>query len=172
MDAVEFEWDDPSSALVAKCRSVYLFQAEVKSRQEILEYLIEIVGLLKNLLAKELQLSSKDLILIIKVLRPLTGMNDSLMNASVFRCVRYILSTEKIEIKQVFKLSIDLVIIRSLERENKYILERMEAFKLIKQMIKCGASLSSGILRSLAAISIQKEDSCRGIALELLRVSY
>lgn len=92
------------------------------------------------------------------------------MRASTFRCFRHIL-LDVTAMETMLVTSIDIFVIRSLERESKYVLERMEALKVVRKMMEINAEkMPEGIIRSLVSISMQIEDPFRGVALETIRV--
>ena len=137
-------------------------------------------------------LRAEDCEAVVRCVRPLLGTHDSLMRASTFRVLRHIVG-EKGAVCAMHVLGIDLFIVRALEREARYVLERMEALKLVRRMAASSAysnisvsmsasstshsmaalcakaKVSEGVVRSLVALSLSAEDNFRCVALETLR---
>lgn len=58
----------------------------------------------------------------------------------------------------------------SLELESDFIWERMQALKIIKRVVEVSAdTIPTAFVRSLIAVSSQKEDNFRRVSLECLR---
>ena len=104
-----------------------------------------------------------------KALRLLTVDKDPNCRAQTLRTLRYVLSSST-SVALFYHFSLDLFLIRALERESKYLWERLQAFKLYKKLFALSpSSLSRALVQSILAIAEQPKDDFRRVSLDALR---
>lgn len=106
---------------------------------------------------------------LLRTLRTLLVDKEQQVRSLAFRVLRYVCKTKAI-LQQIFSLCIDLFVARALERDSKFLWERMQALKLVKQMIVVDPSqLSRTIVNSLVSVAEQPKDDFRRISLDAIR---
>ena len=104
-----------------------------------------------------------------RALRLLTVDKDPNCRAQTLRTLRYVLSSQA-SVALFYHYSLDLFLIRALERESKYLWERLQAFKLYKKLFACAPhSLSRALVQSVLAIAEQPKDDFRRVSLDAVR---
>ena len=104
-----------------------------------------------------------------RALRLLTVDKDPNCRAQTLRTLRYVLSSD-LSISLFYHFSLDLFLIRALEREAKYLWERLQAFKLYKKLFTLAPhSLSRALVQSILAIAEQPKDDFRRVSLDAVR---
>lgn len=94
---------------------------------------------------------------------------EQAIRSQAFRVMRY-LTTDETVVREMVALNMDLFIARSLERDSKYLWERMQALKLIRRMMVVDASLlPRSIVQSLVAIAEHVKDDFRRVCLDAVR---
>lgn len=90
--------------------------------------------------------------------------------AAGYRVARHIL-TDLESIKKLRGIYLDLFIIRSLARDSKYQLERLQALKLVRSFLDIPrgvSNISAGVIRAIVAIAEQSDDRLKNVCLETL----
>ncbi|CAM9692595.1 unnamed protein product, partial [Phaeothamnion confervicola] len=99
---------------------------------------------------------------------------ESSMRAAVLRAVRrvlllYLVAGEA-SVEVLYQQRFDLLVVRSLERDQRELWERMQALKLVRRIMEIQpALLSAPLVRSVVAVSAHKEDNFRRVCLDTLR---
>lgn len=95
---------------------------------------------------------------------------DSIIRGNGLRGVRYLLINEEM-IEYLLSYHIDLYLIRALERDKRYVWERMQALKCIKKWIEMQPlGLPTTIISSIVAVASDPDDNFRRVCLESLRI--
>jgi len=103
------------------------------------------------------------------ILRSLCVDRDQTIRSQTFRVLRY-LATDAPTIRAMLSLNIDLLVSRSLERDSKYLWERMHALKFIRRMMAVDPStISRSIVQSLVSIADFPKDDFRRVCLDAVR---
>jgi hypothetical protein len=114
-------------------------------------------------------LTEPKLISLLNILRSLSADKEAAIRAQSLRCIRYCINDNSSALL-MYKLNLDLFIVRGLERESRYMWERMQAFKLLKKLAQIAPSLiTRSLMQSLLAIAEQPKDDFRRVSLDLLR---
>ena len=104
-----------------------------------------------------------------KALRLLCVDKDPNCRAQTLRTLRYVLQST-VSVQLFYHFSLDLFLIRALERESKYLWERLQAFKLYKKLFALAPhNLSRALVQSILAIAEQPKDDFRRVSLDALR---
>eukprot|EP00752_Nemacystus_decipiens_P007062 g6329.t1 len=94
---------------------------------------------------------------------------DSNLRAAMFRSLRYLVQTSE-DAELIRKQRFGLFIALALAREQYELWERMQALKLVKQIIAVDSSrLPREVVRTVVAVSGHKEDNFRRVCLETLK---
>lgn len=95
---------------------------------------------------------------------------DSIIRGNGLRGVRYLLINEEM-IEYLLSYHIDLYLIRALERDKRYVWERMQSLKCIKKWIEMQPlGLPTTIISSIVAVASDPDDNFRRVCLESLRI--
>ncbi|TDH70536.1 uncharacterized protein CCR75_005144 [Bremia lactucae] len=106
---------------------------------------------------------------LMKAMRRLVCDSDTSTRAGAHRALRYAISSS-CSIKHFVDLNLPLFAVRSLEREQKYLAERIQALKVVRRIIQIDAArMPTGLVASLTAIAGHKDDNMRRVCLETLR---
>lgn len=93
------------------------------------------------------------------------------MVAAGYRIARYSITTSE-SIKSLQRLQIEIFIIRTLTKDSKCHIERLQAVKLIRTILEFPDSgvkqISVGLIRALVSVCEQSDDMLKNIALETL----
>ncbi|DBA03145.1 TPA: hypothetical protein N0F65_003865 [Lagenidium giganteum] len=105
----------------------------------------------------------------IKCVRKLVADSDTSTRAGALRVLRYsIVSSDCV--RALVDLSLPIYIVRSMEREQKLLAERVQALKVIRRIMEIDASqMTAGLVASVVAIATHKDDNMRRVCLETLR---
>ena len=104
-----------------------------------------------------------------RALRLLSVDKDPMLRAQSLRTLRYLLSSPA-SVSVFYHLNLDLFLIRSLEREQKYLWERLQAFKLYKRLLALQPHrLSRALVQSILSIAEQPKDDFRRVSLDAVR---
>ncbi|CAM9962272.1 unnamed protein product [Ascophyllum nodosum] len=109
--------------------------------------------------------------LLVELLRSFRGgmlRVDSNLRAAMFRAVRYLVRTSE-DVEVIRRQRFGLFIALALARDNTKLWERMQALKLVKQIMLVDSSkLPREVVRTVVAVSGHKEDNFRRVCLETL----
>ncbi|KAL8025270.1 putative armadillo-like helical, rapamycin-insensitive companion of mTOR domain, Pianissimo family [Plasmopara halstedii] len=106
---------------------------------------------------------------LMKAMRRLVCDSDTSTRAGALRALRYAISSS-ISIKHFVDLNLPVFLVRSLEREQKHLAERVQALKVVRRIIEIDAAqMPTGLVASLTAIAGHKDDNMRRVCLETLR---
>uniref|UniRef100_A0AAV1V3E5 Uncharacterized protein n=1 Tax=Peronospora matthiolae TaxID=2874970 RepID=A0AAV1V3E5_9STRA len=106
---------------------------------------------------------------LIKAMRRLVCDSDTSTRAGALRALRYAISSSK-SIKHFVDLNLPVFVVRSLEREQKHLAERVQALKVVRRVMEIDAAqMPTGLVASLTAIAGHKDDNMRRVCLETLR---
>ena len=94
--------------------------------------------------------------------------NKTVIRAAAIRCLRY-LSISRMSIEDMIRLKVDLLLVKSIEREPKNETERAQALKYVRQCVDCDADLlPRSFVQSIVAVADNPEDPYRDSCLEIL----
>lgn len=94
---------------------------------------------------------------------------EQAIRSQSFRVMRYIIK-DNVIVKVMWKLSMDLLISRSLERDSKFLWERMQALKLVRHLMTVDPTLiPRTIVASLVSIAEHPKDDFRRVCLDAIR---
>ncbi|KAK1947908.1 Protein pianissimo A [Phytophthora citrophthora] len=106
---------------------------------------------------------------LMKAMRRLVCDSDTSTRAGALRALRYAISSST-SIKHLVDLNLPVFVVRSLEREQKHLAERVQALKVVRRILEIDAAqMPTGLVCSLAAIAGHKDDNMRRVCLETLR---
>ncbi|KAG6977771.1 hypothetical protein JG688_00000024 [Phytophthora aleatoria] len=106
---------------------------------------------------------------LIKAMRRLVCDSDTSTRAGALRALRYAISSSG-SIKHFVDLNLPVFVVRSLEREQKHLAERVQALKVVRRIMEIDAAqMPTGLVASLTAIAGHKDDNMRRVCLETLR---
>ncbi|CAH0477092.1 unnamed protein product [Peronospora belbahrii] len=106
---------------------------------------------------------------LMKAMRRLVCDSDTSTRAGVLRALRYAISSSG-SIKNFIDLNLPVFVVRSLDREQKYLAERVQALKVVRRVMEIDAAqMPTGLVASLTAIAGHKDDNMRRVCLETLR---
>ncbi|RLN57857.1 hypothetical protein BBJ29_002171 [Phytophthora kernoviae] len=106
---------------------------------------------------------------LMKAMRRLVCDSDTSTRAGALRALRYAISSND-SIKHFVNLCLPVFVVRSLEREQKHLAERVQALKVVRRVMEIDAAqMPTGLVTSLAAIAGHKDDNMRKVCLETLR---
>ena len=104
-----------------------------------------------------------------RALRLLTADKDPTLRAQSLRTLRYCVNSQQ-SVQLFYALNVDLFLIRSLERESKYLWERLQAFKLYKRLFALSPShMSRALVQSILAMAELPKDDFRRVSLHEVR---
>eukprot|EP00644_Phytophthora_capsici_P000058 jgi/Phyca11/559789/estExt2_Genewise1.C_PHYCAscaffold_40097 len=104
-----------------------------------------------------------------KAMRRLVCDSDTSTRAGALRALRYAISSST-SIKHLVDLNLPVFVVRSLEREQKHLAERVQALKVVRRILEIDAAqMPTGLVCSLTAIAGHKDDNMRRVCLETLR---
>ncbi|KAK9701524.1 hypothetical protein K7432_011683, partial [Basidiobolus ranarum] len=135
--------------------------------QERLEHLNVLTELVKHEASK---LSQDQTLTVLKSLRLCLGEQNKEIRWMGFRLCRYLLLSPHSP-SIMLELHVDLFIIRTLMRDQKFDPEREQALKLTRGLLSCPETskfIKPGIVRALIAIAEQPDDRIRLVCLETL----
>lgn len=102
-------------------------------------------------------------------LRRIAADGERNVRAQAFRAIRYIL-VDRDCVKEFFSLNIDVFVARALERDEKYVWERMQALKLVRCIMHIDPSLMTRtILQALVSVAETPKDDFRRLCLDCIR---
>eukprot|EP00743_Colponemidia_sp_Colp-15_P007761 GILK01008403.1.p1 GENE.GILK01008403.1~~GILK01008403.1.p1 ORF type:complete len:1354 (+),score=260.34 GILK01008403.1:95-4156(+) len=102
-------------------------------------------------------------------LRLLLVDKDKNIRAATLRALRYLMTSDY-ELRLFTRAQLPLFICRSLERDPRYVWERMQALKLIRRWLEVNPKeVPRNFVQSLVAITEHAEDNFRRVCLETLR---
>jgi hypothetical protein len=106
-----------------------------------------------------------------RALRLLTVDKDTTSRVQALRALRYILAPLPSPSLGIFyQLNCDLFMVRSMERESKFLWDRLQAFKLFKRLFSLHPqSISRALIASIIAIAEQPKDDFRRVSLDSIR---
>jgi len=105
----------------------------------------------------------------LRALRLLIVDSEQAIRSQALRTARYLTTNEQI-IKSMLMLNMDLFISRALERDSKFLWERMQALKLIRQFMKLAPHLiPRSVVQSLVSIAEHPKDDFGRISLDAIR---
>eukprot|EP00516_Mucochytrium_quahogii_P006077 CAMPEP_0203753544 /NCGR_PEP_ID=MMETSP0098-20131031/7298_1 /ASSEMBLY_ACC=CAM_ASM_000208 /TAXON_ID=96639 /ORGANISM=" , Strain NY0313808BC1" /LENGTH=1723 /DNA_ID=CAMNT_0050644191 /DNA_START=914 /DNA_END=6081 /DNA_ORIENTATION=- len=171
-DRLEKRSEQIGETIASICGELDMFAGgDLLAKPGILQKINQLVKVLQGV-ATDGEIKSHlelDYVVLIRHVRPLLTATDTLVRASCFRLIRHFLL--EIEAMDAFLyLRIHIFVTRSLECEQRHVLERMEALKLCRRIMTLECSmLPRGIVRSLVAIANHSEDPFRNVVLETLR---
>ena len=94
---------------------------------------------------------------------------DSPLRAMLLRALRLSI-TSKEHCLCLVEEEVHWIIVTCMEREQEFLVERMQALKLMKKFLSCaGDVFPPAFARSLVAVATQKDDSLRRVCMEVLR---
>jgi hypothetical protein len=103
-------------------------------------------------------------------LRYLSCSIDPAVRAQSQRCLRYVVCDRIHTLPYCYSLRLDSMIIRCLERESKYLWERMQSFKLYKKMIQLAPQkCTRRLLQSIVALCEVSKDDFKRVSLNSVR---
>ncbi|KAG6610312.1 Protein required for meiosis [Phytophthora cinnamomi] len=106
---------------------------------------------------------------LMKAMRRLVCDSDTSTRAGALRALRYAISSSA-SIKHFVDLNLPVFVVRSLEREQKHLAERVQALKVVRRVMEIDAAqMPTGLVASLTAIAGHKDDNMRRVCLETLR---
>lgn len=106
---------------------------------------------------------------LLRAIRTLTVDRDGIVRAQAFRALRYLCVSEHLA-RLMFAIHIDLLCGRTLEKEQKYLWERMQAMKYLRKIVTSYPStVTRTVCVSLVALAEQPKDDFRRVALDALR---
>lgn len=106
---------------------------------------------------------------LLRLLRLLVLDKDKDVRANALRAARYLIKGEEI-IRAMLRLNFDLFLCRSLERDAKFLWERMQSLKLIRQIMLVAPHLiPRSVIQSLVSIAEHPKDDFRRISLDAIR---
>ncbi|ETI43479.1 hypothetical protein L914_11086, partial [Phytophthora nicotianae] len=106
---------------------------------------------------------------LMKAMRRLVCDSDTSTRAGALRALRYAISSSG-SIKHFVDLNLPVFVVRSLEREQKHLAERVQALKVVRRIMEIDADqMPTGLVASLTAIAGHKDDNMRRVCLETLR---
>lgn len=142
-----------------------LMSGEVRSRRKN-ERLLELIEISNRVKSIDDFVPSSPLF---KCLRLLCVDKEKVIRSQAFRTLRKLLSAEH-PVKCMIQAKIDVFIARALDREEKYVWERMQALKLCRQIMEVAPHLMpKQIVMSLISIAQSQEDDFRKVCLDALR---
>ena len=104
-----------------------------------------------------------------RALRLLTADKDPTLRAQSLRTLRYCVNSQQ-SVQLFYSLNVDLFLIRSLERDSKYLWERLQAFKLYKRLFALSPShMSRALVQSILAMAELPKDDFRRVSLHEVR---
>ena len=104
-----------------------------------------------------------------RALRLLTADKDPTLRAQSLRTLRYCVNSPQ-SVQLFYALNIDLFLIRSLERDSKYLWERLQAFKLYKRLFALSPShMTRALVQSILAMAELPKDDFRRVSLHEVR---
>lgn len=116
-------------------------------------------------------ISLEDFRVFLQTVHDLLVLFDSTKRASLFRTIRYSVTTLA-HVQTLVEEEIHYAVIMSLEKESDYSMERIQALKIVDRSRRvCGSSdfFPISFVRSLVSIANSREDNFRKIAIESLR---
>ncbi|POM80870.1 Cytosolic regulator Pianissimo [Phytophthora palmivora] len=106
---------------------------------------------------------------LMKAMRRLVCDSDTSTRAGALRALRYAISSSS-SIRHFVDLNLPVFVVRSLEREQKHLAERVQALKVVRRVMEIDAAqMPTGLVCSLTAIAGHKDDNMRRVCLETLR---
>ncbi|KAI9907033.1 hypothetical protein PsorP6_003890 [Peronosclerospora sorghi] len=106
---------------------------------------------------------------VMKAMRGLVCDSDTSTRAGALRALRYAISSSS-SIKYFVDLNLPVFVVRSLEREQKHLTERVQALKVVRRVMEIDATqIPTGLVASLTAIAGHKDDNMRRVCLETMR---
>ncbi|KAJ0409015.1 hypothetical protein ATCC90586_005199 [Pythium insidiosum] len=106
---------------------------------------------------------------VLRCLRRLVADADTSTRAAALRVLRYSLCSSH-GIHQFVDLMLPVFVVRSLEREQKLLSERVQAIKVVRRVMEIDATqMPRALVASLVAIASHKDDNMRRVCLETLR---
>lgn len=106
---------------------------------------------------------------LIITVRALCVDRDGLVRAQAFRLLRYLCRNDMMVLRMI-DARIDFLCGRTLEKETKYLWERMQAMKFVRKLVSSTPHLVTRVLCvSLVALSEHAKDDFRRVALDALR---
>lgn len=120
--------------------------------------------------SKTVEFKDQDFVVgFLRVLRTLIVDTEQAIRSQALRTARYLTTNEAI-IRSMLKLNIDLFVARALERDSKFLWERMQALKLIRQFMKVAPHLiPRSVVQSLVSIAEHPKDDFGRISLDAIR---
>ena len=104
-----------------------------------------------------------------RALRLLTADKDPTLRAQSLRTLRYAVNSAQ-SVQLFYQLNIDLFLIRSLERDSKYLWERLQAFKLYKRLMALAPQhMTRALVQSILAMAELPKDDFRRVSLHEVR---
>ncbi|KAL0587029.1 hypothetical protein ABG067_003369 [Albugo candida] len=95
--------------------------------------------------------------------------SDSSTRVGALRMFRYAIVSNQ-SVKQAIDLHVQLFVVRSLEREQKLLAERVQALKVIRRIMQIDAmQMPASLVTSLVAVASHKDDNMRRLCLETIR---
>ncbi|RLN57964.1 hypothetical protein BBJ28_00005507 [Nothophytophthora sp. Chile5] len=130
---------------------------------------LESTGRICHLKNDPLLLDSFPMERLMKAMRRLVCDPDTSTRAGALRALRYAISSND-SIKHFVDLCLPVFVVRSLEREQKHLAERVQALKVVRRVMEIDAAqMPTGLVASLTAIAGHKDDNLRRVCLETLR---
>ena len=107
----------------------------------------------------------------IRALRGCIASPDTTVRGAALRALRYIV-TSAAGVGELRACGAHLHALRALEREPKFVWERMQALKLVRHVLHLAPeACPRGLVRSLVAVALHEPDNFRRVALETLRAA-
>lgn len=106
---------------------------------------------------------------IMKCMRKLVCDPDTSTRAGALRVVRYAICSSN-GVKQFVEATLSVFVVRSMEREQKLLAERVQAMKVIRRVMEIDATqMPRSLVASIVSIASHKDDNMRRVCLETLR---
>lgn len=107
--------------------------------------------------------------IMIRCLRMLCVDKDKTIRSQAFRCMRKVVMSETIA-NLLIETHTDVLVARALEREDRFLWERMQAMKLVKHMVDIApGTITRSIVMALVSVSSNLDDEFGKLCLVTLR---
>jgi Rapamycin-insensitive companion of mTOR, N-term/Rapamycin-insensitive companion of mTOR, domain 5/Rapamycin-insensitive companion of mTOR RasGEF_N domain/Rapamycin-insensitive companion of mTOR, middle domain len=139
---------------------------EDQKARVVSQALLQIVDLTK-LAPSFRDLTSIDALM--KAVRYVVATKDRTLRSQAYRALRYMMRDED-TVADMLKVRMDILVARSLERDNKYMWERMQALKLIRAIMEVApARMPRSLVQALVSVADAAKDEFRRVCLDTLR---